>query len=106
MLLAAISLLDAAVARWFFTFLVPLRAPGVSPSSAGLPPVSATVAPALAAYLLLVVAMIFDWRTRGRPHTVYVIGGAVLVALKFLNLPLSATPVWHSFAGGVLALAQ
>jgi hypothetical protein len=108
MLLAAISLLDAAVARWFLTFLAPPPGPaGVSTVSAvGLPPVSVTVEPALVAYLLLVVAMIFDWRTRGRPHTVYVVGGAVLVLIKVLNVPLSATQAWHSFAGGILALAQ
>jgi hypothetical protein len=99
MLLATISLLDAAVARWFLTFLAP-------PGPPGPPPVIVTLPPALVAYLLLVVAIIFDWRTRGRPHPVYVFGGAALVALKVLNLPLSATPFWHSLAGGVLALAQ
>ena len=99
MLLATISLLDAAVARWFLTFLAP-------PGPPGPPPVIVTLPPALVAYLLLAVAIIFDWRTRGRPHPVYVFGGAALVALKVLNLPLSATPFWHSLAGGVLALAQ
>jgi hypothetical protein len=42
MLLAGISLLDAAVARWFLTFLAP-------PGSAGPPPVPVTIAPALVA---------------------------------------------------------
>ncbi len=97
MLLATISLLDAAVARWFLTFLAP-------PGPPGPPPVIVTLPPSLVAYLLLAVAIVFDWRTRGRPHPVYVFGGAALVALKVLNLPLSATPFWHSLAGGVLAL--
>jgi hypothetical protein len=57
MLLAGISILDAAVARWFLAFLAP-------PGPPGPPPVAVTIAPALVAYLLLVVAMIFDWRTR------------------------------------------
>jgi hypothetical protein len=99
MLLAAISILDAAVARWFLTFLAP-------PGPPGPPPVAVTIPPALVASLLLVVAIIFDWRTRGRPHPVYVFGGAALVAVKVLNLPVSATLAWHSFAGGILALAQ
>jgi hypothetical protein len=60
----------------------------------------------LIAYLLLVAAIIFDWRTRGRPHPVYIYGGAALVAVKLLNWPISVTPAWHSFAGGILALAQ
>jgi hypothetical protein len=96
MLLAGISLLDAAVARWFLTFLAP----------AGPPPVPVTIPPAFVAYLLLVAAMIFDWRTRGRPHPVYVYGGAALVAVKLLNWPISTTAAWHAFAGGILALAQ
>jgi len=99
MLLAGISILDAAVARWFLTFLAP-------PGPPGPPPVGVTIMPALVAYLLLVVAVVHDWRTRGRPHAVYVIGGIVLVAVKLLNLPISETHAWHAFAGGILALAQ
>jgi hypothetical protein len=99
MLLAAISLLDAAVARWFLTFLAP-------PGPPGPPPVPVTIAPAFVAYLLLVVAIVSDWRTRGRPHPVYLYGGAALIAVKLLNWPISLTPAWHSFAGGILALAQ
>jgi hypothetical protein len=99
MLLAGISILDAAVARWFLTFLAP-------PGPAGPPPVIVTIPPAFMACLLLVAAMIFDWRTRGRPHQVYVIGGLALVAVKILNLPISTTHVWHSIAGGILAMAQ
>jgi hypothetical protein len=95
MLLAAISLLDAAVARWFLTFLAPAGA-------AGPPPVPVTIVPALVAYLLLVVAIVHDWRTRGRPHPVYVYGGLALVAVKFLNWPISMTPAWHAFAGAML----
>ena len=99
MLLAGISILDAAVARWFLTFLAP-------PGPPGPPPVPVTIAPALVAYLLLVVAIVADWRSRGRPHPVYIYGGAALVAVKLLNWPISMTPAWHSFAGGILALAQ
>ena len=99
MLLAAISLLDAAVARWFLTFLAP-------PGPPGPPPVGVTILPALVACLLLVPAMVFDWRSRGRPHPVYVFGGAAVIAVKVLNLPVSASAWWHAFAGGMLALAQ
>jgi len=99
MLLAAISLLDAAVARWFLTFLAP-------PGPLGPPPVPVTIPPAFVAYLLLVAAMVFDWRTRGRPHPVYVYGGIALIAVKLLNWPISVTPFWHSFAGGILTMAQ
>ncbi len=99
MLLASISLLDAAVARWFLTFMAPAGA-------VGPPPVFVTIPPAFVAYLLLVAAMVYDWRTRGRPHPVYVYGGIALVAVKFLNWPISTTAAWHSLAGGILAMAQ
>jgi hypothetical protein len=99
MLLASISLLDAAVARWFLTFLAP-------PGPLGPPPVPVTIPPAFVAYLLLVAAIVFDWRTRGRPHPVYIYGGLALVAVKLLNWPISLTPAWHALAGGILALAQ
>jgi hypothetical protein len=53
-----------------------------------------------------VPAIVFDWRSRGRPHPVYVFGGPALIAVKVLNLPISSSSWWHSFAGGILALAQ
>ena len=99
MLLAGISILDAAVARWFMTFLAP-------PGPPGPPPVAMAIPPAFVAYLLLVVAIVHDWRTRGKPHAVYVIGGLVLIAIKLLNLPISTTHAWHAFAGGILTMAQ
>lgn len=99
MLLAGISLLDAAVARWFLTFLAPAGPPGP-------PPVPVTLPPAFVAYLLLVAAIVHDWRTRGRPHPVYVYGGIALLATKLLNWPISTTAAWHSLAGGILAMAR
>ena len=99
MLLAGISILDAAVARWFLTFLAP-------PGPPGPPPVPVTIAPAVVASLLLVVAMVRDWRTDGRVHPVYIYGTLALLAVKVLNWPISETAAWHSFAGGILALAQ
>src|SRR5258708_22510508 len=50
MLLAAISILDAAVPRWFLTFLAP-------PGPPRPPPVPLTLPPALTAHLLLVAPM-------------------------------------------------
>ncbi|MEY9126268.1 hypothetical protein [Bradyrhizobium yuanmingense] len=99
MLLAAVSILDAAIARWFLTFLAPSGPPGP-------PPVPVTIAPAVVASLLLVVAMVRDWRAEGRVHPVYITGTLALLAVKVLNWPVSETAAWHAFAGGILALAQ
>ena len=98
MLLASISMLDAPIARWFVTFLAP-------PGPPGPPPVIVDIPPFLVACILLVIAIVSDWRTRGRPHPAYVYGGGVLVALKVLQVPISATPFWHSIAGWIFALA-
>jgi hypothetical protein len=98
MLLAAISILDAPVARWFLVLLAP-------PGPPGPPPVAATIPPAITAYLLLLIAMVFDWRVRGKPHAVYVVGGIALLAIKMLNLPVSTTAAWHAIAGWMLSLA-
>jgi hypothetical protein len=102
MLLAGISILDAAIARWFLTFLAPPGPPGPP----GPPPVEVTIPPAFVAFLLVMVAMVHDWRTRGRPHPVYVIGGLTYLAVKLANLPISNTHAWQAFAGGILAMAQ
>ncbi len=99
MLLAGISILDAAIARWFLTFLAP-------PGAVGPPPVTVTIAPAVVAFLLLVVAMVRDKRAEGRVHPAYIYGGIAYLAVKFLNWPISETAAWHGFAGGILALAQ
>ncbi|MGJ4958264.1 hypothetical protein ACQR1H_21680 [Bradyrhizobium sp. HKCCYLRH2015] len=99
MLLAGISLLDAAVARWFLTFLAP-------PGPLGPPPVFVTIPPAFVAYLLLVVAIIHDRRTFGRVHPVYIYGGLALIAVKLLNWPISVTSAWHAIGGSMLAMAQ
>lgn len=99
MLLAAVSILDAAIARWFLTFLAP-------PGPPAPPPVPVTIAPAIVAALLLVVAMVRDRRTEGRVHPVYITGTLALLAVKVLNWPVSETAAWHGFAGGILALAQ
>jgi hypothetical protein len=64
-----------------------------------------SVPPGLAVDLLLVAAIVYDWRTRGRPHPVYLIGGALLLANQLLAVPISATPAWTAIATWVQSLA-
>lgn len=98
MLLAMIPLMHAAMARLFMTAFAPADAKGP-------PPVFVSIPPALAVDLLIVAAVIFDWRSRGRPHAVYVIGGTALLAVQLLSVPLSATPAWMAIATWVESLA-
>lgn len=98
MLLAMIPLMHAATARVFMTAFAPADAKGP-------PPVFVAIPPGFAVDLLIVAAMIHDWRTRGRPHRVYVIGGAILLADQLLMVPLSASSAWMAIAKWVQSLA-
>ena len=98
MILAMIPLMHAATARLFMLAFAPADAKGP-------PPVFVSVPPGLAVDLILVAAMTYDWRTRGRPHPVYLIGGALLLANQLLAVPLSATPTWMAIAAWVQSLA-
>ncbi len=95
MLVATVSLLQAAVGRTFLTFLAPIAVGGgpVSP-----PPVFVTIMPGLISDLLIVAAMVHDRRTIGRVHPVYWIAGGALVAQQVLRVPLSTTTAWTQIA--------
>ena len=99
LLLAMIPLMHAALARLFMTAFAPADAKGP-------PPVFVAIPPGLTVDLLIVAAIIHDWRTRGRPHPVYLIGGATIVAVQLLSLPISATPTWMAIAKWVESLAR
>jgi len=61
---------------------------------------------ALAVDLLIVAAIVRDWRARGRPHSAYVVGGACMLAVQLLRKPFAYTPLWHTITDGLLALAR
>jgi len=98
MLVAMIPLMHAAVARVFLTLFAPADAKGP-------PPVFVSVPPALLVDLLVVAAIVYDWRTRGRPHPVYLVCGPLLLANQLLAVPISSTPAWLSIASWVQSLA-
>ncbi len=98
MLLATIVLMPAPIARWFLTFLAPPGGPAV-------PPVSVATGPVLVASLLLIIAMLHDWRSRGRPHAVYVWGGGVFLAVMLLRIAVSTTSAWQAIATAMARLA-
>lgn len=102
MLVNTVGLLQAAVGRWFVLFLAPPRTSGAAVSP---PPVFVTVMPGLAADLLIVAGMIYDWRTRGRVHRAYWIAGSVLLAVQVLRVPLSQTSAWLHVTNWLLAMA-
>ena len=98
MLMAA--MMTPAIARLFLTFLAP---PGAA--TGGPPPPFVSLPPALVADLFILVAIVRDWRTRGRPHPVYVYGGPVLLAQQVLTVPFAATATWMSIVKAFESLA-
>ena len=107
-LLLTIAMLGAPIARWFLTFLappgaVPVALPGLPLVTA--PPISVTIAPALVGDVLFVVALIRDWRTLGRIHPVYAIGGSIMLLLQVTVVPVAESPAWQAIATAIGQLA-
>ena len=97
MLLATISLLGAAMARVFILLMVG-SGPGMRPGIGPPPPMFVALVPSLLLELLIVAGMVYDWRTRGRPHPAWLVGFAVMTAVVVFRAPLSSTPAWLGFA--------
>ena len=101
LLVATISLLQAAVGR---IFLLALGGDSPTLATAAPPPVFVSVIPGLVSDLLLVWAMLHDKRTLGRVHRVYWLAGAALVVLQVIRIPIAETTVWTSIARFVMTL--
>jgi hypothetical protein len=85
MLLATISILDAAVARLPFEFLRTS---------------SWTYLPTTDVFLL--AAILYDVATRRTVHPAYVWGGAFLIIEQALRLPVGGTAAWQMIARGIV----
>jgi hypothetical protein len=104
MLLFTLGLLGAPIARWFLLLLAPstvASAPAPAHPVMEMPPVSATIPPALVGDLLILVAMLFDWRTRGRPHPVYLVALPYLLVLQISVTPIADSAAWQSVAAAI-----
>ena len=92
MLLASISLIDAAVARWPFAFMA---------TELPVPRLSMTD---VCVDLFLVPMVVWDVASRGRVHPVTLWGGLALIASQPLRPMLSETDAWLAFAGWAVNL--
>jgi hypothetical protein len=101
MVLLMTLLMQPAIARIFVALLAPPGAAGVEGPP---PPPFVAVPPGLVADLLLVVALVHDWRTRGRPHTVYVYGLPLAILNQVIMVPIAGSAAWMTFAGAFAAL--
>jgi hypothetical protein len=85
MLLATLSLLDAAVARW--------PVPGIA---------DATLAQYAITDAFIAAAMLYDFASRRSVSYVYVWGGLIIVAEQWARDVLGATAAWQSLAAKIL----
>lgn len=100
LLVATVSLLNAAVGRLFILALgLPSPAASVEP-----PPVFVSILPGLIADCLLIPALLYDRRRLGSVHRTYWLAGAALIASQLLRVPLAATDAWQRVASAVNVL--
>ncbi len=97
MYLVMSGLMIPALARVFLTMFAP-------PGAVGPPPPFVVIPPTLTASLLILAAVAHDWRTRGKPHPVYVYGGTVLIAWTILIVPFANTSFWLMISRSLRAL--
>lgn len=100
MIAATTSVLQAAMARFFFYARHGLG-PNMRPTSFPSTPVSAALRGSLLLDLAIAIGMIVDWRTRGRPHPAWLWSLGALLSVQILRDPLSRTAEWLAFTGWV-----
>ena len=96
MLVATVNLLNAPLARYFFLAATG-GGPGLRPGLGPPRPPEFALYPGLIADTIIVVAMLFDWRTRGRPHAAYLWGLGATLAVQLLRGTVSHTETWTNF---------
>lgn len=97
MLLATVSLLQAAIARFFFLAATG-GGPGARPGLGPPQPIEGTMMAGFLVELLIVAAMVHDWRSHGRVHPAYLWGFGVTVAVHLLRPLIGYTEAWYRFA--------
>lgn len=96
--LATISLLPAAISRVTY-YMAKGSGPGLRPTLGPAPPVISQLRPHLLVVGTFILAgILYDWKTRGRPHSAWLIGAAVIITALFLRAPISNTHLWNGFA--------
>ena len=102
MLLATTALLQAAVARFFFLAATG-GGPGLRPGLGPPQPIENTMIAGLLVELLIVAAMVHDWRRHGRVHPAYLWGFAVTVTVHLLRPVVGYTEAWYRVADFLVA---
>jgi hypothetical protein len=54
--------------------------------------------------LIILAGILYDWKTRGRVHRVWVQGGAAMIASQVVMMAVMGTGWWHAFAESMAGL--
>ena len=101
MLVATASLLQAAIARFFFLAATGGGA-GMRPGLGPPQPIEGTMVAGIIVELLIVAAIIHDWRSHGRVHPAYLWGLGVMLAVHWLRPVVGYSERWYHFADFLL----
>ena len=96
MLVATASLLQPAIARFFF--MARGNTDAATRAAGPPPPVEFTMIPGAITDLLILAALAYDWKARGRVHPAYLWGFAAVLAVHLSRPFLSRTEAWQGFA--------
>jgi hypothetical protein len=102
MLVATVSVLQAAIARFFFLAATG-GGPGMRPGLFPPPPDRAVFMGAFVTDLLLVAAMVHDRRSHGRVHAAYWWGLGLTVAVQLSRPLIAHTDAWYRVTDFLLA---
>ncbi len=102
MLIATVTLLQAAVARFFFLAATG-GGPGMRPGMGPPQPIGNTTVAGLLVASLIVAAMVHDWRRYGRVHPAYLWGFGVVMLVQLSRPVVGYTEAWYRFADFLVA---
>ena len=104
MMLATISLLQAAVAR-VLILIATGGGPGVRPGLGAPPPLFVTMVPGVLLQAFVIAGMVHDWRRHGRPHPAWIVGAVVILGAQAIRIPLAHSRPWLDFASFMAGFA-
>jgi hypothetical protein len=103
---ATCGVLLAAMGRVGFLIATHGGGPGMRPGLSPPPPPIAATLDGVLMGLVLVVGVVHDWRTRGRPHPAYLVGIGALLTFAFVGPILAQTPGWYAAMDALAALGR
>jgi len=102
MLVATTALMQAAVARFVF-LAVTGGGPGARPGIGPPQPIEITIKAGILVALLIVAAMVHDWRSHGRVHPAYWWGLGVTATVQAMRPVVGYTEAWYRVADFLVA---